>query len=31
LIKIFEAQEELINLEMRDNPRPKAQEISEAK
>src|SRR5207253_932208 len=31
LIKIFEAQEELIILEKRDNPRPKTQEVSEAK
>ena len=31
LIKIFEAQEELISLENRVNPRPKTKEISEAK
>ena len=31
MIKIFETQEELIILEKRDNPRPKAQEVSEVK
>lgn len=31
LIKIFESQAELINLENQDNPRPKAQEISQAR
>ena len=31
LIKVFEAQEELINLENRVNPKPKTKEISEAK
>ncbi|RHZ35998.1 hypothetical protein [endosymbiont GvMRE of Glomus versiforme] len=31
LIKVFEAQEELINLESRVNPKPKTKEISEAK